>query len=911
MPAAAAAPFLTADGVPTALGERWNHFQLRAVYPGARHSFLAEDVGQMEKVLISARPIQGAIDWRRRAWAQLSALESLQTLRCREAIEADGWRYEIMAAPPPMNLQEWIAAHRPGLAEVEVLMRQLSETLGALHAEGLVHLNLRPETIHIEEGKGGLEYWLGGLQEVTLFNQPDLIPIEVDPFYAPPEAAGLTRHSPGPTLCAWDWWSLGRVVQQFLIGGHVLGLILNRDVSVPTPELRMRAELLLQEKEPPAVRAGAVEQMEVEPAALPLLRGLLTGSSDARWRKEAVQRWLQHETVPDYYDLPRTARLWSLGEQVFTIHAAAEYFTRPANWAQGEEMLLNTEQPGTLANFLNQTPAYRSDWDRLRTVRELAESPAWAEVPSEARRTMTAAIAWLVLSATGGGRAIFRVRGQAMDNSGLTHLLKSPGGSESVMLFRALLNPSVLEYVEALDPGSGRMLQSVIARGGVALKAALENGWLHPTDSAGFIRLFTLSLERMGALQERVHLLHASYATSRHPELARLLSSRTLTPPETVILVFTGEMPDQCGYVTHADARNERYHLLKSEVDRIAVMLAWLRLHQLLRIGRLWGLPWPIYAAIAGGVIGIVALFSRSETATIVVTAALLFSRLWLWQRVKDTFRRAVPQAKPWSWRDGYERTTAEVGRITADVGVAGIAGFPRQLQALQSDMAGFAAEARRAPPVAVPSWWDLAGVMVISAVVVVVALLQSISSVHEALRGDEPVVVAAPKAAVALPVLSRVENPDRSVAIEQVADPASLLATGRYEVVDDGFGRRLRGPLKKWDSFSPAQVEPLAVEARAVASPEQAAFAVVSATLALQPYLRDSISALVAVRVPTTRGTGLLLFNARDRQLLEREVLLVSRPLKELTWYELDGRRVLYVGSALPLDATISLAPP
>jgi hypothetical protein len=56
------------------------------------------------------------------------------------------------------------------------------------------------------------------------------------------------------------------------------------------------------------------------------------------------------------------------------------------------------------------------------------------------------------------------------------------------------------------------------------------------------------------------------------------------------------------------------------------------------------------------------------------------------------------------------------------------------------------------------------------------------------------------------------------------------------------------------------------------------------------------------------------MLFNARDRQLLGRDVFLLQEPMTDQTWYQLGARRVLFLGSPLPLDADlaeISLAPP
>ena len=362
------------------VGERWNELTIEAVWPaGGPRAFIAEHSQSMKKVVVRAMPIVNATEWRRGAWERLLARPDLQTVRSISAEEEGGWRYEITAVPPATTLKEWLACHRPGFSEIEALLRQLAGTLGALHAQGVVHLNICPSSIFIDES--GLEplFVLGGLHEATLYTQPDLMPSDVDPLYAPPEAAGRAQHLPGTRLCAWDWWSTGRVIQEFLLGRHVLGAVLDRDVSRVTEELRARAELLLLEREPAGARAGALEYMTVEPGLLPLLRGLLTGSCEARWGLDAVQRWLRHEPVQEHYDLPRHARFWVYRGRGFTVAEAANHFTQAEQWDQGEDMLFQRDRPETLAAFLCDSPAHRADAERLQAVCDLSESAAWGE----------------------------------------------------------------------------------------------------------------------------------------------------------------------------------------------------------------------------------------------------------------------------------------------------------------------------------------------------------------------------------------------------------------------------------------------------------------------------------------------------------------------------------------------------
>ena len=66
-----------------------------------------------------------------------------------------------------------------------------------------------------------------------------------------------------------------------------------------------------------------------------------------------------------------------------------------------------------------------------------------------------------------------------------------------------------------------------------------------------------------------------------------------------------------------------------------------------------------------------------------------------------------------------------------------------------------------------------------------------------------------------------------------------------------------------------------------------------------------------LAVRVPTTRGFGFLIYNTRDRALVDHTVLLVREPLEDGAWYQLGSRRIGYLGTSAGLPAEISLAAP
>ena len=241
----------------------------------------------MGDVVIQVRPVEFEGDARRNLWQVLQELPEQTFARASDAREEAGIRYEIFPPPPGQSLREWLGAHRTNAAMIEAVVQQLAQGIEALHQAGLVHLNLRPETVFIgEEDDHQLKIMIGGLHKAQSMEDSGLVPIEATSYYAPPEAGGLFQHEAGAGLRAWDWWALGRVVQEMVLGRHVYSLVMERDVRTNPPELRARAEALFLERDPTGVRAGAVELMpeDTAPRLRLILRGLLASVRDGRWR---------------------------------------------------------------------------------------------------------------------------------------------------------------------------------------------------------------------------------------------------------------------------------------------------------------------------------------------------------------------------------------------------------------------------------------------------------------------------------------------------------------------------------------------------------------------------------------------------------------------------------------------------
>lgn len=918
----ASAQAATKVGHKLAAGERWHGYQIdRAVTNGGGNVFLAKTANASEMVLIRALRITETVEWRRGAWERLGELPppaKARLVAAIETVEEEGWRYEVTHTPPPTNLREWMACHKPDKGTVDELMQQLALVLGAMHAQGVVHLNLRPDTIFVDESHGDdLGIVLGGLDEATLYTQPTLVLGDVDPLYAPPEAAGQKSHPPGTGLCAWDWWSVGRVVQEFLLGRHVMHVVVG---SGPAPanaaELRARAELLLLEQEPPGLRAGAVEAMgPISPSLKTLMRGLLTAARDARWGAETIQRWLAGEPVANHYDLPRDARLFVWKGRGMPMAEAIDFFTREENWADGEENLFHPETPGTLSDFLSTVPAHEGDWLALQKVFEVAELPAWGEVPAAARRTVIAAVAWLSLAHRIEQRIPLRVLGQTVDAAGLAALL---GDSENVYggaLVQALMSEPCLKLVAPLDPNASRILSRLAQVSGEALRRAEQKGWLDHQDIAGHARILRISLDPETALSARITRLRNAYASCRDPELARLLAATDLPVWAPMLLIYTAEDPIRFGYITHAEWNRQQVNALQDRSQQLRTALFWLRVKQLLT----WGGPitgsWPIFVIfwMAVTVAGMVLL--EDDLTTTLLVLGLLGLRFVISAHIARQAREIDPAATPWNWHLGPTQCMIEAQRCFPEANLLSNTGLEQRLMGIDVEARTLQASGFRPALASVPQLTGLAAGLVVGVLCATGFTLQSVRSWSER---DHSRLVWLPQrlqAEPARPAAVAAGEPNKSNEISVGELPGlteemiQKLAKGEFEVVNDGFGRRLRGPLVKWENFSPTKVAPLPVRAKQDSTPIQQAYAKVSAELLLMPYARNSVNAFIAVRVPVDGGVGLMVFNGRERRLADNQAFALHQEPADHTWYQIEQRRVIYLGVPAELQRQKTLA--
>ncbi len=873
------------------VGKRWKNYTIKAELPApAEGCFLATDASVMTDIILHARPLGPDIDGRREVWRILQELPAQTFSQALEVTEENGFRYEAFAAPPGQSLAEWLRAHRSNLEMVETVVRQVAQGIETMHQAGLVHLNLRPETIFVGEEEQHLGIVIGGLHKALLKGGDGLVSIAVNPYYAPPEAGGLFQHEAGDNLRAWDWWALGRLVQEMVLGCHVYGLVMERDVRGNPPELRARAEALLLERDPTGVRAGAVELLPEETGnrLRQVLRGLLASVREGRWRWSEIEAWLRNEPKPDRYDLPRNTRLIRRGGQALTLVEVADLYAQPAYFAEGVAQLFpEDDAKESIWRILQETPQYRKEFEQVRVLREMTGMPPWQGQPPELCRAAIAGLVWLTLAPPNQRRPLC-LGEYSLHVPGLRRLFREKPADAGTVLAVLTAEP-YLQRVAPLDPAAAKALELLAKAGREAVTTA--RGWSVPLRPEGLAALLGWVLASESELHGKCEALRARYMVCREPSLEAWLHNPSPTRVGMALLAAAGEEAEAQGFVTREEWNRRRHGELLARAALVAETLFWRRLERLVAATPAFLGFWLVSLVIWILPLALAVLAREWVLAGLTVFVAIA-GRWAATQAVRGVVARYAPGRSPWQWNDRSIRCWREAREVLP-------AESERITGKLEAELAEIAEAFRQltlpvgaARPAIAPQlrglWFSSVVAMAAPLVLLtgVVAPRYSLSSADP----SAPAVAAAQKTAEKPPTLVKETGPDGAVLL--------------YEVVQDGFGGHKRGPLKPWNLPKPAAPAALKIVGEAPASGNQRAYAIVSAELLLTPYPRQERNELLAVPVfqPRESKPWIVLYDTATHRLADGRSYGIGSELVPSTWYNLTGREVIYLGKSVAL---------
>jgi hypothetical protein len=820
-----------------------------------------------EVVLRAWHPTEPAV--RAQAWSKLGGIDSPYLQHPRDAQRAGDWRVEIADAVPGLPLHEWRAARQiVDPAKVKAIVGQLADALGALHAFELVHLNLRPECIFVEDQGADVQCRIAGLDALTSFDRMEPLPAAVDPFYAPPEAVGLNVHVAGPGLCAWDWWSLGRVVQELILGRHIVAQLANVPGRPLTPELRSRAEGLLFEADPKGPRAGAVELMPgLDPQTLLLLRGLLTSAKEARWTGDNVDRWLRALPVKEHYATVRADTHFRWRGRPCTVPEIAMLLQSAEHWPENSVQLFEPTTPGTLAHFLKWSPTQSAAHEQLTSALELAEAlPLKLSSPAAQREAVTT-VALLQLSA-----AQLIWRGRTFDHPTIVAMLNELGAADGLMVLRALSTRSTALQIERIDAAAGRLLTELGRTTSDAESILRRHSWLGSADVEGSAQVFRLALEPLPGLREAREKLGQSFAGSDHPAMDKLFKLTNPGRLELVVLAWAGAAPERFKFFTHGEAARRRAEALRARGVELVAALTWVQFEQALRVGAVVLAGWGAFA-LTWFVVGVATALlwpGPIGCAYALVPALVAFGfRLLLAPREQRALRTCVPDAH-WTWRDGPPRCRREL-RL-AGRGLARAA-LVTELETVTKELVALK-DVKPAPAPLPP----LPRFPVVRAAGIASWVLLAF-------------FVGAGAWRVRVHPLSAKDLKAAWVPAAQAKKPATEAVTPKTAADDKAADVKVSWPYKAAE----AAVK-VPVTATQAATKEQAEFAQKHGRDLVAPYRPETIGTLVVMPVPAGDDVAVMLFDGKRGELYNDQVYLLSFSPIPRTIVEISGRRGVFL---------------
>lgn len=803
--------------------------------------------------------------------AHWTILQSLDSPHLQKSIEAhDGTeRVEIWYSPEAPTLRRWrVDRDEPNPDEIKEFIRQMAAALGLLHARGLGHFGLRTDNIFVCETDTGTEFFVGGFDCVESFNQPDLIPIPVDPLYAPPEAAGLFQHSPGELLLAWDWWSLGRVLQELILGQHVVRIAPEELLSDPPRSRAQMAEALLFERDIGSFRAGAVEWMPTMDARVDLLlRGLLASAREGRWGAEEITEWLAGGSPAERYQQPRQQRFFHLEGRGHTPPEAAQILRGERYVGEIISHVFGFDKPGQFAHFLYDTRDRHPYMDAFEQATKLPQAPALKGTPLEVVHEIAANVALLAIS---GGEFLWR--GQPLATA-ISALLEDPIGiDKACTLLRALAQPVVLDLIKMQDAAAARQLENLV-KGATEAEGLLVRCALKRVDPPKELTvLWQLAWDPAAKLTTAIEALHQEYACTANAALEKIFATPHPTRGMQILIAWTSRAPTRYGYKTHPEVKTEKLAALSTQGHALAQLLFWHRLERALRAGPLlFGSLWPLMAGSLTAVL-LLAVHVPGPMGLALglvpfLTLALVRVGLHRWQaHLVKTWTHA---SHPWTWRDSIPRCRAEARAVIAAHALSPSATeAAKTLKRINQDIAALA-KPEPYPPVAWPpqhlsawlatafSWIALAGL-----------------TTGSVWRG----VQHPPSLAAHTTAWHETFHPKK---VEKPLAPEDQKITWPYKL-------QLNSP------FPPLEVK---VEGLFEPRGDQYKLALARAHQLVEPYIPDTVEHLVAVPVEIQDDLiGLLFYDGKKKAFIGRNGVLIRFVPFPKQWLKIGDKYAIYI---------------
>ena len=859
----------TAPDEPIEVGQTWRgRYFVETWLPSAvGRQFRARNLTDQTSVRLFTLPLTDPAA-RAETFARLQTLNCPQLSRPLEAHATAEGRVEIWSDPAGVSLREWRKTNpAPVAPQIAQLVASISTAIEALAEQGLGHFGLDSDAVMVAASDSNLEFVVGDLSQAGPLETSGPVSLHLDPFTIPPEATEASRHPTGASLRAWDWWSLGRVVQEFILGASVVESLPEDVIAWMPPEPPAQAEALLLERSNPVVRAGGVAFMpDLDPRVGQLLRGLLSSAPAGRWSAIDVREWLAGELPSVRYDYDRPTQFFFINGRPFSIADAADCLRDADHWQDAAGQILHATEPGTFAHFLAESPLHSADEQKVKTVLELAETKALAVLPEPLRHSILANLALHVLA-----ERPFRWHGHALDAETIRRELSAPDTAAAVVTeLVALADPMVNAQIRRHDPSAAQFLEKLVKTVSEAQTIATARLGL-PTDPADPAnRLWLLALEGEAAWTARLQSLRARFSHTTLPKLEKLYATAHHLLPPLLVLASLADHPERYGFVSHEESQRHRLEHLRARRAQITPLLFWRTLAVALRSNPfVFGSIWQLAIGAVVAFVPIATLFPGPVglVAGLIPGAFFTALRLGANRLQAAAANRHSPGRAPWRWFDSAPRADGEAVAIgLAHSEPSHLPEVRAEIARLDAEIAPLSAKAAAPSPAPqirhVATWtaafasWALAGVICLGSIGL--ALKRPVSSTDHVMAWKKALGVTRPAPVPKKPA-------------EKISWPFKKSEfTPPFDVTTDG-------------EFTPGA--------------EQAATALIRARELIDDYFPASINTEIAIFVPLEDALGgVLFYDPRTDKLTSPKGFIIALPLFPRSWINLGGKTVFFL---------------
>lgn len=819
-----------------------------------------------EEVVLRVTPT-AQCEARSEAWPRLCGIELSHLQRVREVQHVGGCQVAVCDPIPGLPLDAWRSQRASvDIATVEAVVRQLAEALGVLHSSGLVHLGLRPGVVYVREGPDGLHFTLGGLDTVCRSEGQQPFAALADPLYAPPEVAALEMHEPGHALCAWDWWSLGRVAQELILGHHVVDLLPETEIGASPSQRLARAESLLLGRETKGLCAGAVEMMtELDPRLKLLLRGLLASSPEGRWGPEFVDRWLRQKSVKEHYGLPWSEVKFRLRGRLHTVHEAAKALQSAELWAEAAPHVFEAGTPGTLANFIRESDTHALLRPQFAELLKSVEAEPLCSLPPALAREILLTVALAQLS----GSVVVRC-GRRLDAACLHALLaEEPDNPERFALVRAFTHRTITMRIERFDFEGGRSLAAIERVATDAETFIRRQGWLTADDAGAGEKIFRLALEPETTLRAARERLQRDFAGSKQPAVDAIFKNPRPARSEFVALTWVEPSAPKFGFITHAEDTVLKLQALHQRGAPIISALFWARLGRALAPGALLFGPCWISAVVWGLAIGLIAAMWSGLTGAagaLSLLAFLAIMRVGFTSALRPAVSRFSPASPVWAFNDGAARCLVEMQAVAGGLDAARLENSLRELNA---EIAKFTLTGPPPAPLAEPPHFGGMRIAAFASWIVLLGIFAGLGW-H----------------AIANP-------PSWTTSVVSISSPAKTVRTTATtsDAGSAGSDAKVSWPHRPGDDPDTPTIKDTLTATR-----EQIEYAKRRGSALAAPYRPETISTLIIFSVRAGDDIAVMVYDGKRGKLVNEKVYLLSYRLRTRSWVQVEESAGIYL---------------